>query len=78
MVEEKKEQKVSNKSQMKGVWSIVDNNKHTKPLWIRMGTAYVNKDSSLNVYLEAAPKSFKLHIRDLEPVAQNSQNKAGK
>ena len=65
------------KGQMKGVWSIIDNNNHTKPIWIRMGTAYVNKDSSLNVYLEAAPKSFKLHIRDLDPEKLGSNKKAG-
>ena len=69
MEEMKKEFKNSSKGkgQMKGVWSIVDSNSHGKPIWIRMGTAYVNRDSSLNVYLEAAPKSFKLHIRDLDP-----------
>ncbi len=65
------------KGQMKGVWSIIDNNNRTKPIWIRMGTAYVNKDSSLNVYLEAAPKSFKLHIRDLDPEKLGSNKKAG-
>lgn len=51
----------------KGVWTIVENEGGNKPRWVRLGTAFVNRDSSMNVYLEAAPKSFKLHIRDLEP-----------
>lgn len=33
--------------------------------WLRLGTAYVNKDESINVYLDAWPKSFQLQLREL-------------
>jgi len=32
--------------------------------WMRIGTAYVNKDDSINVYLDAFPKSFELQLRE--------------
>jgi len=51
---------------VKGVWSVVDDEYHEKPVWIRLGTAFVNRDGSLNVYLDAFPKNGKLHIRDME------------
>ncbi len=54
-------------SNIKGVWSVVENEHLEKPIWMRMGTAFVNRDNSINVLLDATPKSFKLHIRDLEP-----------
>jgi hypothetical protein len=43
--------------------------KHNNPKenhWIRMGTAYVNRDNSINIYLEAVPSSFQLQLRELE------------
>jgi hypothetical protein len=33
--------------------------------WMRLGTAYVNKDDSINIYLDAMPKSFELQLREL-------------
>jgi hypothetical protein len=33
--------------------------------WMRIGTAYVNKDDSINVYLDALPKTFELQLREL-------------
>jgi len=33
--------------------------------WMRVGTAYVNKDDSINVYLDAMPKNFQLQLREL-------------
>ena len=35
-----------------------------KPLFRRIGTAFVNKDQSLNVVLEALPIEGRLHIRE--------------
>ena len=36
--------------------------------WIKLGVAFVNKDDSLNVVLDALPLNFdgKLHIRDFK------------
>lgn len=56
------------KLNMKAVWHIIDGkNDQEKARWKRVGTAFVNKDNSINVYLEAIPSDFKLHIRDFEP-----------
>lgn len=41
-------------------------NKHGKTYWLRVGNAYVNKDGSTNVYLDAYPANGKLQIRDLD------------
>jgi len=38
-----------------------------KTFWMRLGTAFTNKDGSLNVYLDAFPTDRKLQIRDLDP-----------
>lgn len=33
-------------------------------VWVRIGTAFVNKDESLNVWLDALPIDGKLHCRE--------------
>lgn len=35
-----------------------------KSTWIRAGTAWTNRDGSLNVYLDVLPLDGKLHIRE--------------
>ena len=37
-----------------------------KTFWMRIGSAYINKDGSTNVYLDALPAEKKLQIRDLD------------
>ena len=39
--------------------------KDDKTYWTRVGSAFRNKDDSINVYLDAFPKSFELQIREL-------------
>jgi hypothetical protein len=34
--------------------------------WMRCGTAYVNKDGSINVYLDATPKTMELTLFELD------------
>jgi hypothetical protein len=34
--------------------------------WMRIGSAFINKDGSTNVYLDAYPANGKLQIRDLD------------
>ena len=57
----------SSKGNMKGVWNIVENDSRERPIWVRVGTAFVNRDGSLNVYLDSLPLNGKLHIRELQP-----------
>ncbi len=34
-------------------------------VWIRAGSAWVNRDGSINVYLDVLPLDGKLHLREL-------------
>ncbi|HKA86460.1 MAG TPA: hypothetical protein VKE22_02305 [Haliangiales bacterium] len=38
--------------------------KDNKTYWMRLGVAFVNKDNSLNLYLDGLPTNGKLHVRD--------------
>ena len=51
---------------MKAVFTIVEDEKLERPLFRRIGTCFVNRDDSLNVFLDALPVNGKLHIRDVE------------
>jgi hypothetical protein len=51
----------------KAVYTIVDRPGNDKKFWIRIGTAFVNRDQSLTVRLDASPTNGQLHIRDAEP-----------
>jgi len=55
---------------IKGVFTIIEDEKLDKPIWRRIGTGFVNRDDSLNIILDALPVSGKLHIRDVEPARQ--------
>jgi hypothetical protein len=44
------------------VYSIVERN--NKKHWLRVGIAFVNRDGSLNVRLDAVPINGQLHIRE--------------
>ena len=50
---------------LKAVYTIIDTEGVDKSRWVRVGTAYINRDQSLTVYLDALPVNHKLHIRDL-------------
>lgn len=49
---------------IKDVYVITDRGEHEKSSWSKIGIAFVNKDDSLNVILDAIPVSGKIHIRD--------------
>jgi len=52
-----------------GVYTIVDRKSEEHPdrknLWIHIGIAFVNRDGSINVRLNALPVNGSLHIRAL-------------
>lgn len=39
-------------------------NEEKRTLWVKAGTAWVNRDGSLNVYLDVLPLDGKLHVRE--------------
>ncbi len=51
----------------KVVYTIVERGEGKKPFWIRIGAAFVNRDQSMNVKLDAHPQNGMLHIRDYVP-----------
>ena len=57
----------SGERKWKAVYTIVDKGGERRPFWLRLGTAFINKDQSLTVVLDANPNNGKLHIRDPEP-----------
>lgn len=52
-------------SRKKAVYSIIQYDDKKKSYWLRLGTAFVNRDQSLTVYLDALPTNHQLHIRDV-------------
>ena len=50
-----------------------DNGKPKRTFWMRVGTAFVNKDGSTNVYLDAVPKTMKLQLRDFDEPGTRSR-----
>lgn len=56
---------MSRRNTMLKVLSPVEG-RNGKTFWIRVGNAFVNRDGSTNVYLNAYPTSGKLQIRELD------------
>lgn len=56
---------MESKNNMLKVLSPVEG-KNGKTFWMRIGSAFINRDGSTNVYLNAYPTSGKLHIRALD------------
>lgn len=54
-------------AEMKYVYTIIERDGLEKSQWIKLGIAFVNKDQSLNLKLDALPMNGTLHIRDRPP-----------
>jgi len=50
---------------LRQVFTIVERN--GKNFWVRIGTAFINKDGSETVYLDALPVNGRMQIRIVEP-----------
>lgn len=62
-------------SKMKAVFTIIEGENLTKPIFRRIGTGFVNRDGSLNIFLDALPMNGKLHIRDAIPNTKDGKEK---
>ena len=49
---------------LRQVFTIVERN--GKNFWVRIGAAFVNKDGSETVYLDALPVNGRMHIRPVQ------------
>ncbi len=58
----------------KDVYSII-NQAAGNSRWMKIGTAFVNQDDSLNVLLDALPVNGKIHIRDAKQSSPNNQRR---
>jgi hypothetical protein len=54
-----------NKPRMFKIISPVEK-KDGSTFWMRVGTAFPNKDQSINLYLDAMPFNHKLQLREME------------
>ena len=58
---------------MKEVWTVIEENadgkKKDKAFWLRIGTAFTNKDDSLTILFDALPVNRKVIVREPRPRA---------
>jgi hypothetical protein len=66
-----KEEKMTTK--LKDVFVITEREDQDKAVWSKIGIAFVNKDESLNVILDAVPVTGKLHIRERQYKPTNKE-----
>ncbi len=49
---------------MKDVYTIIEKEGYEKSFWVRIGSAFENRDGSQTILLDALPVNGKLHLRD--------------
>jgi len=54
-------------NKVKIAYTVVERNNDGRKFWVRVGAAFVNRDGSLNVRLDAMPVNGELQIRDYQP-----------
>ena len=52
---------------VKIAYTVVQRENDGREFWVRVGAAFVNRDGSLSVRLDAMPVNGRLHIRDYQP-----------
>ncbi len=62
---------MSQKSERLSAYSITEHERG-RSTWLKVGTAFVNRDGSINIYLEALPLSGKLQLRKEDPKDEES------
>jgi hypothetical protein len=61
---------------MKDVFMIIEKEGWDKAVWRKVGTAFENRDGSLNLFLDAFPMNGKLHVRERK-VKQSTSGEEG-
>ena len=60
---------------MKEVYNIIEE-KDGKARWVRIGSAFVNRDGSINALLDTYPTAGKIQIRDRRTSNRNPKDAA--
>ncbi|EKD50016.1 MAG: hypothetical protein ACD_62C00680G0004 [uncultured bacterium] len=64
-------------TKIKEVFAINKREGQEKAVWIRVGTAFICKDNSINVTLDAVPLTGTLNIRDYVAKGERSTRDEG-
>jgi len=59
----------------KDVFHIAEGKEGKKPSWTKIGSAFVNRDGSINAYLDLIPQSGTIHIRNRKTTKENQDEK---
>ena len=57
---------MDSQNRMMKVLCPITNEKTSKTYWLRVGKAFLNRDGSTNVYLDAYPSNGRLQIREFD------------
>jgi hypothetical protein len=49
------------------VFTIIEKEGYDKPIWVKIGACFPNRDGSLNVFLDALPINGRMQIRMRKP-----------
>jgi hypothetical protein len=63
----------STQTRKKDVYTIISR-EDAKPYWLKIGTAFNNRDGSINVKLNALPINGILHIREADHDAKRADS----
>ena len=56
------------------VYTIVERERDGQKFWLKIGAAFVNRDGSLHVKLDAMPTNGQLHIRESKSFEERQQD----
>ena len=51
-------------TQIKDVYTIIEQGDEEKGRWVRIGVGFVNRDDSINILLDALPMNGRLNVRN--------------
>ena len=52
------------KEGIKDVYTMIDKDGDERSRWVKIGIGFINKDDSMNIYLDALPVNGKMNVRD--------------
>jgi hypothetical protein len=58
------------------VYTVIEREGLERPVWVRIGVGWLNRDDSLNIRLDALPVNGQLHIRDYDPERDGPKREA--